>query len=290
MAAREAFLAALPPPLRAEAGGRAVLAAVLARLVAAARAAHPGIALEEGRFLAHLAARLPTESAARRGPRRRARRRPLPRGGLRPGAAPALAAFERGCLAPLAGALGRLAVPGTDADDLAQLVRARLLAPDAQGRRRINDYAGVGSLRRWVRTTAVRLALNAGRGSRRSPPTTTSLAGRLHDERDGELAFLKDQYRPAFAAALRESLATLAAADQLLLRQRYVDASASRSSAALSGVHRATALRRLERARIALLADLRARLWARLRLEGRELESLLRLVASRLEVTLGPAG
>ena len=37
------------------------------------------------------------------------------------------------------------------------------------------------------------------------------------------------------------------------------------------------------------MGDLRARLRARLRLGSRELESLLRLVGSRLDVTLGPA-
>jgi RNA polymerase sigma-70 factor (ECF subfamily) len=288
MPGRDAFLVALPPVLRAEASRRADLTALCAGLVADARAAHPGIGLEEGRFLGHVAARLPPD-------------RPLDQAlaAVRPsdlylaaacalGIPAALAAFDRGCLAPLAGALARLAPPGTDGDDLAQLVRARLLAPDAQGRRRITEYAGVGSLRRWVRTAAVRLALNAGRGAREVPTDDRELAARLHDDRDGELSFLKARYRPAFAAALREGLAALAPSDQLLLRQRYVDGLSLEELGALEGVHRATAMRRLERARAALMTDIRARLEARLKLSGRELESLLRLVASRLEVTLGP--
>ena len=145
----------------------------------------------------------------------------------------------------------------------------------------------LGSLRRWVRTAAVRLALNQGRGVRELAISDEELAARLPDGRDAELSFLKAHYRPAFAAALREASTRWRPADQNLLRQRYVDGLSLEELGALQGVHRATALRRLERARQALLADLRARLRERLKLGSRELESLLRLVASRIDVTLG---
>ena len=286
MSGWEVFRAALPPALRSEAAGRADLPDLCDRILTSARAAHPNLALDQGRFFAHLAARLPTD-------------RPLNEAlatlrtddlylaaACAEGLPTALRAFDRICLAPLAGPLARLASPGVDADDLAQLVRTRLLAPDAKGHRRVADYAGVGSLRRWVRTAAVRLALNAGRGVQEVATDDRELAERLHDERDGELSFLKARYRPAFAAALREGLAALAAADQNLLRQRYIDGLSFEELGALAGVHRATALRRLARARLTLLADLRARLRARLKLGSRELDSLLRLVASRIEVSL----
>jgi RNA polymerase sigma-70 factor (ECF subfamily) len=288
MPAREAFLAALPPVLRPLAERRDDLAAVCARLVAAARAAHPRVVLDEGRYLAHLAARLPPQRTLDEGLAAVRAEDLYLAAACALGLPAALGSFDRLCLAPLAGTLARLAVAGTGADDLAQLVRVRLMTPDAAGRRRIEDYAGVGSLARWVRTAAVRLALNAGRGVQEVATEEGALASHLRDERDGELAFLKARYRPAFAAALRESLAALAAPDQNLLRQRYVDGLTLEELGALAGVHRGTALRRLERARQALLGDLRARLHARLKLRTGELESLLRLIASRLDVTLGP--
>jgi RNA polymerase sigma-70 factor, ECF subfamily len=141
-----------------------------------------------------------------------------------------------------------------------------------------------------VRTAAVRLALNQGRGVHEVATADDELMARLPDGHDGELSFLKARYRPAFAAALRESLDALAAADQNLLRQRYVDGLSLEELGTLQGVHRATALRRLERARKTLLDDLRARLRARLQLPADELESLLRLVASRIDLTLRPGG
>jgi RNA polymerase sigma-70 factor, ECF subfamily len=291
MAACDDFLAALSPGLRAEAAARppGELAALCARLVAEARAAHPSLTLEEGRFLAHLAAHLPADRSLDQALAMVRATDLYLAAACTLGSPAALATFDRTCLAPLAGVLARLAAPGSDADDLAQLVRARLLAPDARGHRRVADYAGLGSLRRWVRTAAVRLALNQGRGVRELAISDEELAAKLPDGRDAELSFLKAHYRPTFAAALRESLDALAAADQNLLRQRYVDGLSLEELGALQGVHRATALRRLERARLALIGDLRARLRERLKLESRELESLLRLVASRIDVTLRPA-
>lgn len=289
MAACDPFLAALAGTLRTEARCRADLPQLCARLVADARAGSPGVDLDEGRFLAHLAARLPSDRSLEQA-------LALVRAGdlylaaaCAEGLPAALALFDRTCLAPLAGTLARLAVAGIDADDLAQLVRTRLLTADPRGHRRIGDYAGLGSLRRWVRTTAVRLALNAGRGPSEAVVEDQELVDHLPDGRDGELSFLKARYRPAFSAALRESLDALTATDQNLLRQRYVDGLSLEELGALHGVHRATALRRLERARQALLTDLRARLHARLKVESRELESLLRLVASRIEVTFRQA-
>jgi RNA polymerase sigma-70 factor (ECF subfamily) len=53
-------------------------------------------------------------------------------------------------------------------------------------------------------------------------------------------------------------------------------------------VHRATAARWLEGARDAILATTRARLMERLEISPSELESIIRLVLSRLEINLRP--
>jgi RNA polymerase sigma-70 factor (ECF subfamily) len=52
------------------------------------------------------------------------------------------------------------------------------------------------------------------------------------------------------------------------------------------GIHRATAARRVNRARDALLADTRRRMSERLRLNSKELDSVLGLVESRLHASV----
>jgi RNA polymerase sigma-70 factor (ECF subfamily) len=56
--------------------------------------------------------------------------------------------------------------------------------------------------------------------------------------------------------------------------------------AALHGVHRATAARRLERAREALLVATRKSLMSRLSIDSAEFESLMDLIRSRLDVSI----
>ena len=57
--------------------------------------------------------------------------------------------------------------------------------------------------------------------------------------------------------------------------------------AAAFGIHRATAARRVTSARDKLLADTRRRLLEKLSLESRELDSIFRLIESRLHISMG---
>jgi RNA polymerase sigma-70 factor (ECF subfamily) len=91
-----------------------------------------------------------------------------------------------------------------------------------------------------------------------------------------------EEFKQAFSAALRG----LSARDQTLLRQHVIDGLSIDQLGALYHMHRATAARSLQRARHALLDATRAHLASRLAVGPRELDSILRLVRSRLEVTL----
>jgi RNA polymerase sigma-70 factor (ECF subfamily) len=134
---------------------------------------------------------------------------------------------------------------------------------------------------------AVREALGLLRRSRReaSLDDDTLLHG-LVGPADAELEHAKahyvEQFKQAFSAALRG----LSARDQTLLRQHVIDGLTIDQLGALYHVHRATAARNLERARRAVLVATRARLAAVLQVKPSELDSILRLIRSRVEVTL----
>jgi RNA polymerase sigma-70 factor (ECF subfamily) len=71
-----------------------------------------------------------------------------------------------------------------------------------------------------------------------------------------------------------------------LLRQSVVHGLNIDQIAAVFGVHRATAARRVERAREALLAATRKSLMSRLSIDRTEFESVMALIKSRLDVSI----
>jgi RNA polymerase sigma-70 factor (ECF subfamily) len=91
-----------------------------------------------------------------------------------------------------------------------------------------------------------------------------------------------DEFQQAFSAAL----CGLSARDQTWLRQHVIDGLSIDQLGALYHVHRATAARHLQRIRVAVLAATRERLGSRLQVRPSELDSILRLIRSRLHVTL----
>jgi RNA polymerase sigma-70 factor (ECF subfamily) len=173
-----------------------------------------------------------------------------------------------------------------DAAEVLQLLRHRLLVPDADGRVRIGEYSGRGSLRAWLRVAAVRVALNLHRGRHRERPLEEDreLANRAAG--DLEITHLKARYRREFKEAFSAALGTLEVRDRNLLRQHYLDGLTMDTMAPLYRVHRITIVRWMERARTALGKATRHQLASRLQVERTELESILRLIDSQLEMSV----
>lgn len=174
----------------------------------------------------------------------------------------------------------------TDAmDDARQLVLTKLLAP---GSEKLRQYVGRGPLSHWVRAVAVRQAISL---SRKRGPMERVVAEPSDADADvaadPELAFLKAHYRDRFKAAFSAVLDDLEAPDRTLLRLRFVEGLTLDQLARVRDVHRATIARHLARLRKTLLNDVRARLSAEAGLgSDTELESVLRLVESNLELSL----
>jgi RNA polymerase sigma-70 factor, ECF subfamily len=181
--------------------------------------------------------------------------------------------------------LGAMGLGRAERDEALQRTRERLLAPE-RGTPKLGSYAGRGPFDPWLRACIVRVALNqAGRRRAEVANEHAWLSWPSPDD-DPELALLRRSCAQAFRRAAAEALEALAPADRLVLRQYYVDGLSAERLASLYKVHSATIYRRLERTRHALLLATRQRLGRVAPLQKRELDSLLGLLGSQLEVSI----
>lgn len=198
----------------------------------------------------------------------------------------ALRAFEKEVRPELLAALHSLRIPDDRREDLQQDLWHKLCL--AGERPKLLEYSGRGRLRFWFRVTAMRLLIDERR--RKSPEDRAapewSLAEVASPAADPELEYLKRLYAHEFDRAFEEAVAALEPASRTLLRNSYCQRMTIDEIAAAYGIHRATAARRVARAREDLLSATRRRLTERLSVQTGELDSILRLIESRLHVTL----
>jgi RNA polymerase sigma-70 factor (ECF subfamily) len=183
-------------------------------------------------------------------------------------------------------ALARLGLPPGDDDEIVQRVRVALVVPGAAAG--IAGYSGRGDLRSYIRAVAVRLALK--RLEREDGPPAgddSAVLELLPAAADSpELRVLKERCRADVRIAFGAALATLSARERTLLRQHYVDGLTIDRLAPLHGVHRATCARWIEAARGSVLHAVRGYLKDTLGLAAFELDSMIELVRSQLDLSL----
>lgn len=148
-------------------------------------------------------------------------------------------------------------------------------------------FAGRGDLRGWVRVAALRHMLRVQKRAKRELVLDDDgLLDALSPADDPELGYIRDLYREAFAVAFRGAIAALDRRQKSLLRYQLVDGLSIDDIGRLHGVHRATAARWLAAARTVLAEETRRLLGERLGIATSEIESIVRLVQSRLDVSL----
>jgi RNA polymerase sigma-70 factor (ECF subfamily) len=199
----------------------------------------------------------------------------------------ALQAFEDTYIREVAIAAAKLrAAPGV-LDESRQVVRDLLFVGRAGGRPAIASYAGRGDLRGWVRVIAMREVMRlCERDSREVTTGDEQLLDALSPATDPELEQMKERYREDFAAAFHEAVLGLSPRERTLLRHQVIDGLGVEAIGRLYHVHHSTAARWLVRAREALLEGTRDRLAEMLRLSPDEVTSVLRLIRSRLDVSV----
>jgi RNA polymerase sigma-70 factor (ECF subfamily) len=259
----------------------------LGRALSTARAAWPRVDLEGVRFIAHLARHLPADGSVEALER-------LHLGDLylacacADGLPLAHAAFEARVLPEVDSAVARMKLPPSTVDEVRQLVRQKMLAPGPDTPPKLAAYPGTGPLSAWVRAAALWLALDLQRqrSSHDSSGEDSTLSVLVDPGDDPELAYLKTTYRAEFNTAFAQALTFLAPRERNILRLKYLDGLSIDQLGALYGIHRATAARWVVGAQQALLEQTRRLLTERLRLTGSQLDSVLRLISSQLDVNL----
>src|SRR5690606_25375420 len=193
---------------------------------------------------------------------------------------------ETSVLAGVERRMRRLASGAAESEDLMQRLRQKLLVGDDTVDPRIVSYGGRGDLASWVKVVAVREGLMARRGGRRVAAEDDTQLEAAAGQNDPELDFMRGRYQHEFREAFAEALQQLEPGERNLLRYHLIDRLSIDRIAAIEGVHRATAARRLGRVRETLHGATRTHLMRRLSVEASELESILRMVRSRLEVSV----
>jgi RNA polymerase sigma-70 factor (ECF subfamily) len=166
-------------------------------------------------------------------------------------------------------------------------LRRILLVDDGERGAALRDYAGRGDLRGYVRVSATRALIRAiNRGRREIAVDDDEVFDRMLPLDDPEISILRAQYRETVDAALRAALSGLDARSRALLRYQLIDGWSIDQVGKLYGVHRATAARWLVEARELLGASIRNELAARLQIAASEVDSIVRLVQSRVDMSL----
>lgn len=200
----------------------------------------------------------------------------------------AVAALEHDVMGAVRGSIVRACRPNGNADDVAQTTLSKLLVGPPEPK--LAQYTGKGPIVGWVRVVAVREALQAQRRTNKEVLTGEDLiGGRGNTAASIEMKMLRDLHGPSFGKAVQDAMQRLTPEQRALLRFSVRDGLTLDQIAPMLGVHRATAARRLEKARTDALAYTQAILRERHGLSESEAKSLCLALGREVDVSLGRA-
>jgi RNA polymerase sigma-70 factor, ECF subfamily len=199
----------------------------------------------------------------------------------------ALAYVTASVLPEACSSLARFRSQGVVEADVLSAVRERLLLARPDEQPGIASYGGLGPLLGWLRVIVTRTALNQRR-SRKSEESREEEIVRelLGDDASPELTLLRADAALHFKEAFAEAVRCLPEDERDALRMHLYEGLSIDDLARIFGVHRATAARWLTRAREGLYAVTRERLVARLGCSDSEVDSMVRLMMSRVDLSL----
>jgi RNA polymerase sigma-70 factor (ECF subfamily) len=206
------------------------------------------------------------------------------------GDAAAMASFEAHFISAVPRFVRKVDASPAFAGEVQQTLRVHLLVGEGGRPPRLAAFVGRGSLAAFVRVAALRVAIDIvrSRGNRQiEKPDDTDQIDAWPIGAEPEMDYLKARYRSAFSRAFADSLLALGPDERTLLRLAHCDGLTLSELARLQGVHLSTVSRRLHALRRQVIENTRARLADALGLASHDVSSLIRMVASRIDVSLG---
>jgi RNA polymerase sigma-70 factor (ECF subfamily) len=167
--------------------------------------------------------------------------------------AEAIKALERGPLQSARSAIARIHNDAEFVRETLQELSVKLLVgPEPK----IREYGGSGPVEAWLRVVATRAALDRVR-SHREPGLRAIDRQSASSETSPESRLTRAQFGGAFQQALLRAIAELSAVDRNVLRMHVVGRCSIDQIGRAYSVHRATAARWLERAKVAVFEAVR---------------------------------
>lgn len=198
----------------------------------------------------------------------------------------ARALLEQEVLLKLRVPLARIHPSPVFTDEVLQALRANLLMPRAEAPSRLLGYAGTGPLLHWVSISATRLALRMRKALGEESHVEAEVLA-AHPAPGGlELGFVREEARGHVRAAFVRAVASLDDEDRELLRLHFVERLSLERMGALFDLHKSTLSRRLTAVQSLLEKRTRRALAERLSLPEPEVDSVMRAIHGRLDLSL----
>ncbi len=199
----------------------------------------------------------------------------------------AIRAFEDKYLHEVPTYVGQIDRSAPFIDEVGQQLREKLFVAAEGAVPKIAEYTGKGPLGAWVRVVCVRLALNLRRRPKQTMETEGERAPVLRSAApDPEIDFLKSKYKEEFREAFQATLTELTSDERAVLKMHYIDGLNIDQIGTAFRVHRATVARWLAHSREKIMEETKKRLEARLHMQSAEVDSVIGLVRSQLDVSI----
>lgn len=173
-----------------------------------------------------------------------------------------------------------------DGEELCAKTMALLVVGKGGTEPKLAQYAARGPLSGWIHVLMTRLLLDERRATKAKVSfDDDALLGLSGGAANPELELLRERFRGQFSQAFREAMAALSPRERNLLRQYYLDDLSLEDLSAMYRAHRVTISRWLSGARAALVEKTRDGLAQRAGLGRLEVDSVMRVVVSRLDLS-----